>query len=298
MYIKIKDYKKTVSTWSIFCMGLAMVIFLVVAFFILSNGISLFATILKDFLGSVQTQDGSFGLIMYILGICSILMIPAAFIGVIYYWNKNRQRWQSPDSVYALNFNDSGVIVYTKQKEYFLPYSETSLSIRGTVATSLASTGIHYPYPFLTEITLTFVQNNLQLQAHHQPTLKVLYGLVDLHSRFQNFSCKVFPLSKESFIEQSRADFLNEQIENQRLYKLHLQVECPSTVALVPFVLAGVEVFFLVQLFSLPKDDRILWWIFFVLALYCGVIGIGSAYILVREFSRQARLKVLRQKTR
>lgn len=298
MYLKIKDPLYTQARKNLLAMGLLFFTFLTVVGFILAfahGDVALaWHTVIEgssDFFNYVRKEDGPLmGNFIIFICVLFVFLIPVLFILSVRNWYQKRQIFDTPSAVRALNFGTGGVTLYTKEQNYFLPYAETTFSLTGKVSSLRTKNRRH---AFLNTLTFTFQQQKSIFKiAHKHSSNKVLYRLVDLHSRFKDFSSHIAPFSEWDSVEKNLADFLNKQIQNQRLYGYHKNCQSPLATTFIGLLFLVIGIPFFVgslRLLAFPEH----FYFSPILSLFIVAIGLRFLYLVAQDIWVSWKIKKL-----
>lgn len=296
MYIKIKNPARHALLMQLGTSSflLAMAIVLMIGIFgpiIFSGSITAAKEQAVEFLNFVKQEEG---LVVSGLLILGILAIPVGVIvGLIEWWRK-RAQWNTPSTVYALDFGTEGITIYTRQNTQFLLYKETDFKMTGELVTVHTRYGSHAALHALTFVFLS--QGHSISVSHKLSTIELLCQLADLHTRFKTFEFDCKQSTSHDIDQQELATFLKEQVQNQMRYGLHLRYRNYFVLILygLLFVVLGVSALWLAFAFGLnPFKDFIVW-----IPLLPGAIfltaGIIFLYSAIKEKHTARKLKQLR----
>ena len=250
------------------------------------------------FSGSITAERKLVGFAIF--GLLAGLL--AVIAGLLDYRQK-RALWNTPSTVYALDFGPKGVTARTHTNDHFLPYKETDVKIIGELATIPVKNSSRVAAETLTanlfSLTFIFHQGRRSLEVTHKLTTnKLLYQLVDLHTRFRSFA---FDCKKQSPwndpVIQEVVVFLKEQVQNQMHYGLHLIYRDHSTMMLCSFlfVALGIGALWLAFAFGLHPFKDCIAWVPLILGAVLLIVGLIQLCSVIKDKRTAKILKQLRK---
>ena len=287
MYIKIKNptHYALLAQLATLIVFLAIILAVIIFITLSAGSITVVWKEALEFFNYVKQKKG-----IIPAGLCAvgIPLIPVAILVGLVEWWKKRPQWTTPDDVYALDFSQEGVTVYTRRDTRFLPYKETDFRITAELVTVRTKNGSHAALNALTLIFLS--QGNNITVSHKIMTTKLLYQLADLHRYFQTFAFNCNRSSAHDTDQQKLAVFLEEQIQNQIGYGLHRRYRNHLIMTLcgLLFMVLGIGIVWLAFTFDNPFKTFI-GGIFLLQGIGFLTSGIGLLYSVIKD-QRTVRL--------
>lgn len=291
MYIKIKNPDRSALLVQIFTVGiLVSCIFSFLLTFILISGDV--GTVWKEAVDFFYLSKQEEGPLVTTGAVLAIAALPITLIVLLVQWFRKRKQWTHADIVRTLEFAQDGVILSTGKGNYFLPYADTQLTVDSRLVTVRTKNS---QYAIINSLTLTFKQSEQFFKVCHKPNNDILYQLMDFHPKFKQLDFDFTLSEPHSTNQQELAEFVKEQLENQRLYGTHVRHKNHLVLILMSLLFSVGPLLFIVETeevmfdFSWPMS-----WILLLFVLAVTAAGIWIGYKTVQDLRLAKRLKANR----
>lgn len=222
-----------------------------------------------------------------------ICALPVFFLKGVWNWFQKRKQWTKPSTVRALDFEHDGVSVITCEGNYFLPYQETQLTVDSQIITVRTKNN---RYPTIAAITFHFSQaGGTTFTVNHKPTNDTLYQIANFYPQFQQLTFHFTLSSPNDTDQQQLANFLQEQLENQRLYGFHVKYRNHWLLLLFALLFCALPLLPTFMLDGFWSDFAFpFFWIFAILMLGMLAGGIAMLYGTCKDLKVKRKLARLR----
>jgi hypothetical protein len=303
MYFKIKNPKKESATTWLIITSLLMAFYLFAAgLFLLASGGDILLLLSKTLADVEEAFRDDFIVGMIITGL--IVGIPAFFALSVWSYRRKKAQWLNSNFVRGLDFQPS-YLVLVSGEPIMMEYSKTAFRL--DVHIKLVHRGKNNYVPEVSLLTFNFNPsadtNNPpdapQFRLEHKGGMDDIFPVLDFYPLFRQFTYKLHVTGTRSNLKTYR-DFVEEQIQNQLQYGVHLPCRPMSVVGgILGALFAGAFVIILmIPVFFLFQGSSIQWINLLPFGLACLFSAIVWQLIkrIVQYFKARSVLKRYKEK--